>query len=195
MVRIAGRLAGVALFAIALLVALLLVLTFLPTLFGLESAIVVSGSMGKAMPIGSVALSREVDARSISTGDIISFRRRGSATTTTHRVVAVKTAAGQMIFTTKGDANATNDPELVVVDSRVHRVEHVIPKAGYVVRYARTPYGAAGLFLLPILGLTYERRKSRRHHTPRSGGIADVGWSATTLSLLRLTPEPFRSDP
>jgi len=189
MVRSLRRTAGAAMFGAALLVALLLAVTFVPTMFGLETLVVASGSMGKAMPVGSVALTREVDARSISTGDIISFRHRGSETTTTHRVVAIKTAAGQVIFTTKGDANPSADPQPVVVDGRVHRVEHVVPDAGYVVRYARSPLGALGLFFVPILGLVHDRR-ARTHRPPRQID-AEVGWSSTTLSLLRLTPNPF----
>jgi signal peptidase len=193
MARRIGRAAGYLAWFAALLVALLMAATFIPTVFGLESLIVASGSMNPAMPVGSVALTREVDARAVSTGDIISFRHRGSATTTTHRVIAIKVEASQVFFTTKGDANPTADPEQVIVDARIHKVEHVVPEAGYVVRYARSPIGAFGLFLLPLLGLAHDRR-SRQKRRPRSPAI-EIGWSSTTLSLLRLTPDPMGSDP
>jgi len=187
-----GRIAGILGWIVGGAVGLLLAASFVPTLFGLESMVVVSGSMGRAMPVGSVALTREVDARSVSVGDIVSFRRRGAVETTTHRVTAVKIQGSQVLFTTKGDANATIDPETAVFDGRVHRVEHVVPFAGYIVRDARSPYGAVGLFFVPIVGLSLDRRR----HKSRSHSAADEpGWSATTLSLLRVAPEALRKRP
>lgn len=188
-----GRGAGYVLWLAALLVALLLAAAFVPSLFGLESLVVSSGSMSPAMPVGTVALTREVDSRSISTGDIISYRRRGFAETTTHRVANVKVDGSQVVFTTKGDANGAPDPEPVIVEDRIHRVEYVVPAAGYVVRYARTPLGAVVLFLVPLAGLALERRKRRTRPTPAP--LGDLGWSATTLSLLRLARDPLRSRP
>jgi len=194
MSRIIVRGAGLLAWLVAILVAMLLAATFVPTIFGLESLVVASGSMAPRMPVGSVAMTREVDARAVSVGDIISFRHRGAAETTTHRVVGVKVEASQVIFTTKGDANTTPDPETVVVDGKIHRVEYVVPGAGYAVRYARTPWGALALFILPLAGLAFERRTHRKHKA-RPPSADDLGWSATTLSLLRLVRDPLRSDP
>ncbi len=179
---------------IALLIVLMLVATFVPTFFGLESLVVGSGSMRPAMSVGSVAMAREVDARAVSAGDIISFRHRGAAETTTHRVVAVKTVGSQVVFTTKGDANPAPDPEPVVIDGKIHRVEYVVPGVGYVVGYAHSPYGVVALIVIPLLGLTLERRKRPKGH-PRSAPIGELGWSATTQSLLRIVRDPLRSDP
>jgi signal peptidase I len=197
MSRLIVRAAGFMAWLVALLVALLLAATFIPTIFGLESLVVASGSMTPAMAVGSVAMTREVDARAISTGDIISFRHRGAAETTTHRVVGVKTEGTQVLFTTKGDANVTPDPEPVVVDGTIHRVEYVVPAAGYAIRYVRTPLGAVALFFVPLAGLAFEHRKNRKHrkHGPPAAPIGDLGWSATTLSLLRLAPDQLRSGP
>jgi signal peptidase I len=194
MTKVIVRVVGFLAWIVALPVALLLAATFVPTIFGLESQIVVSGSMNPAMAVGSVAMTREVDARSISPGDIVSFRHRGVSETTTHRVVDVKTQGSQVMFTTKGDANDTPDPEPVVVDGKIHKVEYVIPAAGYAVRYARTPAGVVALFFIPIAGLAFERRRHGKH-APPSAPIGDLGWSATTLSLLSLGPETTGSIP
>jgi signal peptidase len=172
---------GAFVWAAALLLVLALAATFVPTLFGMQSLVVGSGSMGAAMPVGSVALTREVDGRSIDVGDIISFRRRGASDTTTHRVVAVKANASQVIFTTKGDVNVTNDPEPVVVDGQIHRVERVVPYAGYIVRAVHTPVGALALIVVPLLGLAFDR-KGRRPR--RKAPVGEWGWSSTTLQLL-----------
>jgi signal peptidase len=194
MQRVIVRVTGFFAWGVAILVAILLAATFIPTIFGLESLVVASGSMNPAMAVGSVAMTREVNAQAISTGDIISFRHRGSAETTTHRVVNVKVEGTQVIFTTKGDANTAPDPTPVVVDAKIHKVEYVVPAAGYAVRYARSPLGFVVLFFIPLLGLAYERRKHRKHAHPATPSD-DLGWSATTLSLIRLVPDQFGSGP
>jgi len=185
--------AGILMWVLGGLIALLMAATFGPTLFGLESMIVGSGSMGRAMPVGSVALTREVDARSIAVGDIISFRHRGAAGTTTHRVVGVSAQQSQVIFTTKGDANGTPDPEKVVVDGRVHRVEYFVPFVGYAVHYARSPIGAIAFLIVPLLGLTLDRHRRKPGRPQIVAG--EPGWSVTTLSLILAAPEALRSDP
>ncbi|MFY9585948.1 MAG: signal peptidase I [Actinomycetota bacterium] len=180
--------AGVIMWAAAGLVALALAATFVPTFFGLETMIVASGSMGRTMPVGSVALTREADVRSIGVGDVITFRHRGTEGTTTHRVVAVKEEAGQLLFTTRGDANRSVDPEPVVASERIHRVEYVVPEVGYVVRYARSSLGVLLLIVLPVAGLALDRKRSRKKKRPSSVDL-DVGWSATTFRLITAAPE------
>jgi signal peptidase I len=203
--RSAGFTLGVVAWVVASAATLLLALAFLPTIFGFESLIVVSGSMGRTLPIGSVALTRAVEAEAVGVGDVISFRHRGRDETITHRVIAVATENGQAVFTTKGDANNSVDPEKVVVGGRVHRVDHVVPLAGHVVRYARTPLGGVALIVVPVVGLALDRRSRKKApgldgatQRPRKRGTrddADVGWSTTTYHLVRVSPRRLRSDP
>lgn len=203
--RSVGFTLGVGAWVVASVATLLLALAFLPTIFGFESLIVVSGSMGRTLPIGSVALTRAVEAEAVGVGDVISFRHRGRNETITHRVIAAATENGQAVFTTKGDANNSVDPEKVFVGGRVHRVDHVVPLAGHVVRYARTPLGGVALILVPVVGLALDRRSRKK--TPGVGGATqlpqkqrarddgDVGWSTTTYHLVRVSPRRLRSDP
>lgn len=198
---------GAVAWAAASIAAILLALAFLPTIFGFETLIVASGSMGRTLPIGSVALTRAVEAEAITVGDVISFRVRGDTQTITHRVVAVGHVAGQIAFTTKGDANPAADPEKVVVGGRIHRVEQVVPLAGYVIRYARSPFGGIALIFVPIVGLILDRRSRHAHSAPRftapmasrkarrsrGDGQVDAGWSTTTYHLVRVTPKSLRS--
>lgn len=139
--------------------------SFAPTLLGYESFIVSSGSMGRANPVGSVAVTRMVDARTIRTGDVVSFQTE-SASRITHRVIAVTEENGQRVFETKGDANLLPDPEpLRLTSGKVARVEWSVPYAGHLVRHVRTPAGGLLLFALPILGLLLDRRKRARPHS------------------------------
>jgi signal peptidase len=141
---------------------------FAPTLFGYESLIVRSGSMGHAMPTGSVAITKLVDFKTVGVGDIVSFRHPEADLPTTHRIVDIDEQDGRRVLTTKGDANASADPNPLVLGSgRIARVERVVPYAGYLVRGARTPAGGLVLFLVPILGLVVDRRQ--RRNRPSNG--------------------------
>lgn len=147
-------------------------LALVPTAFGYESQIVASGSMGTAAPTGSVALTRIVDVKAISPGDVVSFRYPGRTTTITHRVTQItEEEGGRRILTTKGDANAAADPEPLRLSSgTIARVEHVLPYAGYLVGYARTPIGWAILLVGPLAGLVLDgrRRRARRNSEDKS---------------------------
>jgi len=193
--KLIARAAGAVAVATVGLAVLLLAAAFIPTLLGFQTFIVASGSMGRAMPIGSVALTRPIEAQALSVGDVVTYRHEAGATTT-HRVVAIKHEGAQVILTTKGDANGSADPEPVVLNARIHRVEHVVPYAGYFVRYARSPLGGVVLFLIPILGLTLEgpirrtRRRRKREHDSD-----DAGWSWTTLAFDQMAHKSLRSHP
>ena len=147
----------------AIAVAGLLFAAFGPTLIGARSLIVTSGSMEPALPVGSVAITRTVDARAIAVGDIITFRRPGADRPTTHRVTALTIDdAGRMVFTTKGDANATRDPEPAIVSGPIERVVRQVPYAGSIVGFARSPVGALALIGIPIIGLSVDAGRRRR---------------------------------
>lgn len=169
--KIAKVLRG-ALAALAVGAAVLLGATFAPTLLGYESFIVTSGSMGKANPIGSVAVTRMVDVKAVREGDVVSFQTE-SASRITHRVIEVKEDQGQRVFTTKGDANPLPDPQpLRLTAGKVARVQWSVPYAGYLVRYARTPTGGILLFAVPILGLILDKRSRPQR---RSGKASQTG--------------------
>lgn len=182
--KIAIRGVGIAVGAAALGAVVLLAFAFVPTLFGAEALIVTSGSMGDAAPIGSVAVTRLVDGRSVSVGDVISFKYPTSRIPTTHRVIEVATQDGIPVFRTKGDANPAADPVPVPISGRVHRVERVVPYAGRIVVFARTPAGGISLFLVPIVGLFLDDRRRKRARTKGSEQTPVIS-----------PPEPRRTDP
>ena len=98
----------------------------IPEIFGYKSFIVVSGSMSPAIEVGDVVIVKE--AKEIEKGEIISYRIDG--TIVTHRVEEVIEEDGKRIYKTKGDANATEDKEIVKEEAVEGKYCFKIPKVG-----------------------------------------------------------------
>jgi len=132
----------------------------LPSVFSGSLAIVRSGSMEPAMPIGSVALTLPVAPEEVKVGDIIMFQPPQHPTIlnpdviVSHRVIEVQ-ADGELYFITKGDA--VEDPDIFPVPaSNVQgKVVFNIPHMGYaahsVVRYVGTQLGFVFFVCIPML--------------------------------------------
>jgi signal peptidase len=143
-------------------VALILGTSVVPAILGYGAAVVTSGSMGEAVPVGSVVYARTVDVLEIKVGDVLTFRHDPSDVPTTHRVVSVTTEDGARVFTTKGDANATADAKpLVASRGHIPRVVRFVPFAGYALNLVRGPAGIALFIVLPALGLFFDWDRSR----------------------------------
>jgi signal peptidase I len=128
-----GRVAG------ALLVAgLLVVLVLLPSILGLHRHVVtddtMAGDRDGGLARGSVALTRDVPARDLRVGDVITFRppwdgvdAGDSGGVVTRRIVAID--AG--VATTRADRNAVDDPwRLDVSRDTYPRVVTAVPWIG-----------------------------------------------------------------
>ena len=138
-----------------LLAALILsvVLTRVPVM-GYRTVILGGGSMEPAMDTGSLLISRQAPPASLVTDDVITFRRPGAEPTITHRIVSVREESGQRWFTTKGDANATPDPEEVSFsEGTAYENIFAVPYAGYLLSVMSSRMGIALLVGLPLLGL------------------------------------------
>jgi signal peptidase len=127
----------------------------IPVLFGYDSFVVTGGSMSPAIREGALLIAKRTNPADIHPGDVITFRRADRPQIAiTHRVVGVRHAEdGTPIFRTKGDANATADPQEVSADLPISRMAYTIPYAGYLLEFASTLPGKFLLVLLPALGL------------------------------------------
>ncbi len=142
--------------AIVLLLLVVVFFVLLPAVFSSRLAVVYSGSMAPAMPMGAIAVITPVDPAEIKVGDIIAFDPPWdeSQVTISHRVVEVvkEPALG---FHTKGDANEDADPDIVPATSVVAKVSFNIPNAGYVLqrteRYTKTRVGFGLFIALPSI--------------------------------------------
>lgn len=137
-----------------------------PKMAGMDTYVVLSGSMEPAYKTGSLIYTKKiVDTAELKIDDVITFRLNDS-TVATHRIVDVSTADGAYVFQTKGDANASPDPNPVPEENVVGKVIFSVPYLGYAADFVQHP---PGIYIAVMLGvvlllLTYisDRRKPRK---------------------------------
>ena len=131
------------------------VATTVPQLFGYRVMAISSGSMEPNIGVGDAVLIKpSPKIESIGVGDVITYKPVGANGTTTHRVIGVKTIKGEIYFQTKGDANATADPNLVSTESVYGRLGLTLPKAGRFLYFSGTSNGKVIIFGIPALIIT-----------------------------------------
>ena len=146
----------VCLSALLLLAALTILGLFIA---GIRPYVVTTGSMEPAIHVNSVCFVNEnTPLDEISVGDVISFRK-GENTAVTHRVTAISGSE----YTTKGDANNTEDFSTVTAANYIGKIVFVIPGMGSVLNYLHTRRGlitviTLAVFLL-ILGFLPDKEK------------------------------------
>ena len=129
--KIARVAAAVALLALLAVAALML----LPPLLGFERYVIEGGSMGSALPRGSIAYEEVVPAARIGVGDVITYRPPGRRGFVTHRVAWIgRDRHGVRLYRTRGDENGAPDPWTFTLPAREQaRVVFHVPLAGYAV--------------------------------------------------------------
>ena len=108
-------------------------------LVGLQVFHVVSPSMEPTYSEGDLLYVKEVDPDSVKVGDPITFVLNEDLVVATHRVVAIDSENRQ--FTTKGDANSTEDAAPVHFNNLIGVPVFSIPLLGYVSAYIQSPPG------------------------------------------------------
>ena len=134
----------------AVFTSLVTVVAYLPTLTGLKTMIVTSGSMETNIGTGSAILIEELTTTSIRIGDPISFEG-AEGHLVTHRVVAIREIKGETYFQTQGDANEDPDPNLAPAGAVVGRVRAVLPYMGYVLYYSSGKLAQLAMIGLPAI--------------------------------------------
>ncbi len=141
--------------ALALVLITAVVLVFVATRFGWRVDAVLSGSMEPGLKVGSLAVTRPVQAEEIGAGDVITFHSAMSDMLIVHRVVAAEDGPS---FQTKGDANKDADPFLVPAQDVVGRVCFRVPFLGYAAHFVKTPFGILLTCILVFLVIVDEMR-------------------------------------
>lgn len=136
-----------------------------PNIFGLKAFCIVSGSMEPEINIHDVIVVKKVTKDDLEVGDIISFRVDGEIIT--HRIIQIEqNEEKELMYTTKGDANNTEDGEKIRINEIEGKCVFKIGKIGYFI----TLLQSKGMltFILIVLVILYlmeykenEKRKRR----------------------------------
>ena len=135
-----------------------------PTVFGIATAVVGSGSMEPAIMTGDLVVIRACEE--YNTGDIVTFHTGG--TPVTHRIVDTYTVDGTLYFTTHGDFNPEGLTETVPASSVIGKVVLILPRFGILYGFLQKPMGFIGLtfvlaayILLPDLIARMKQKKQK----------------------------------
>ena len=153
-------------FLIMILVFLVIIINFIDQKNNLKKGIpkpalvsaytIVSPSMVPNINVLDVIITTRVsDPSKIKVGDVITFNStdyRSSGVTVTHRVKKVeKTSDGKYLFTTKGDANNTEDATRQPFSSIYGKVLIRLPKLGYIQYILSSVLGWVLLIIVPTV--------------------------------------------
>lgn len=119
-----------------------------PGFFGIKPFIVSTGSMEGTINIGDLVITKEVDPATLEVGDIISYKEESSVIT--HRIIAMTEKDGELAFTTKGDANNTEDDNPVTYSQVEGIYLFRIARLGNLAMFMQTPVGMIVFIGIPI---------------------------------------------
>ncbi len=125
--------------ALVVLVVIFAIFLMGSRLVGLQVFHVVSPSMEPTYSEGDLIYVKSVDPDSVKIGDPITFVLNEDLVVATHRVVAIDSENRE--FTTKGDANETEDAAPVHFNNLIGVPVFAIPLLGYVSQYIQSPPG------------------------------------------------------
>lgn len=154
--RVVNVLAAVVI-ALALVVLLRTVFTpagEVPSLGNYSFMRTLTGSMEPAIPVHSFIVTEAVDPENLQVGDIITFRSTESkleGALNTHRITSVYEEGGQLMFHTKGDANAVEDSEPVSSINVVGKVVFISAALGTVVSLFSNPLVFFPFVVVPLV--------------------------------------------
>ena len=137
---------------ILIIIGVLVVITFLlPRVFGIIPFVVLSGSMEEQIKTGAIAYAdTRAKVEDVKVGDVIVFKVDNEYVT--HRVIAIN---DDNTFTTKGDANQTEDLAPVRFEDFKGQTIFSIPYLGYLLSKIQTRTGTFILCLIVGLNLVY----------------------------------------
>lgn len=143
---------------------MLLTLTYLSNqnvgLFNMRSFLVLSGSMEPTIMTGDIIIVSSQPE--YFTRDVVTFRNVDERIVT-HRLMKKIVEKDTVRFETKGDANRSEDEDLIQSDNILGKVVLVIPKLGYLVEFSKTIPGFVIFIAIPAFLLLVGEILDRLH--------------------------------
>lgn len=139
---------------------------------GVEFFTVESSSMEPKYPKDALVFVKKCEPAQLSRGDVITYVLNRDGVLVTHRIISVDKA--NEAFTTKGDANDSEDPNPVLWSNVVGKVVFGIPKVGGVFRVLTQPSAQPFLIaavvllgLISVIGDLREKYKKKHSESPK----------------------------
>ena len=149
---------------------------------GKQLLTVMSGSMTPAFVAGDVVIIEHVGQQDLAPGMIVSFHPPGSPHLTTHRILSIQPKPYGLFVQTKGDANATPDPDFTAAADVAGVVTSTVPLVGRWLAFYQSSQGRLLVLGTPMLLLVIgqaiaslgdlKRARRRRARPVGSGGAA-----------------------
>ncbi|MBP8961092.1 signal peptidase I [Patescibacteria group bacterium] len=136
--------------------ALVLVLATIETPLGIKVFNVTSGSMEPNIKMGTLVFVKPADEYQI--GDVITFYPKFfTKETVTHRIFNITTdeETNTTRFTTKGDANESEDMNTIPKELILGKVVFKLPLIGHVLAFTKTQMGFITLIVVPATIIIY----------------------------------------
>jgi len=171
--RVAAALTWLGMAVLAVCVLALVFVAIAPRVFGLHMVIVEGESMEPHIQYGALAIVKDVNPADVKVGDVVEFTAPDTHWVTTHRVVAI--SDDHKTFTTRGDANNTDDQSPLPASGIHGEFLFSIPQVGNTIRWLHTRNGYLAIVLIPgaaiiLFELLSITKELRRKDEGRAGG-------------------------
>lgn len=141
---------------LVVIIAILLVVFFIPQCLGYQPYNIETGSMTPRYPIGSMIYVRSIAFEELKEQDVVTYRTaQGSGWVVTHRITQIDREAKTVV--TKGDANNTEDGTLYYSNIIGKATDFAIPLLGGVVTQYQEGNGKVFTIIgiVGLLGLSF----------------------------------------
>ncbi len=122
-----------------------------PDIFGYKILQVMSGSMSGEFETGDTILIKEIkDESDLKIGDVITYQVTEN-TLVTHRIINITKFGETLEYTTKGDANNTEDNEKILFSDIEGKYVKKLRLISKLISFMQKTYGMIITFTIPIL--------------------------------------------
>lgn len=133
-----------------------------PSIFGIKTFVVVSGSMEPELSIGDIVIVKEYGQNQLMEKDIISYREGQKIIT--HRIYSIMLVNGDIMYQTKGDNNNSFDSQLVKYDDIEGKAIFIIPKVGNILIFLQNKniiMFIIIIYYILMLGMLYLKKSNK----------------------------------